>query len=52
MVLRQASVLKALMYSRVAGEEQGAASAAVGEDERTQGRAVFGAKSRHGSLQK
>src|SRR5229473_2346210 len=38
--------------TRMAGKARSAASAAIGEGERTQGRAVLGAKNRHGSLQK
>ena len=38
--------------TRMAGKARSAALAAIGEGERTQGRAVLGAKSRHGSLQK
>ena len=38
--------------TRMAGMARRAALAAIGEGERTQGRAVLGAKSRPGSLQK
>jgi hypothetical protein len=38
--------------TRMAGKARRAALAAIGKGERTQGRAVLGATSRHGSLQK